>query len=207
MATTENWHSVLDLTSIPPAMAGWILVKVQMPTAGVRLALNVGGAEGDLPEADSDGNFSFSETYTVDPLAVGSDLEDRVVVLHGLSDGEEYVATLPIACSLIVPADSEAFAADDLDGQTKYRKGRSQTAPAMRCSGTTRLASVVYYMLVVNDVDDLTAAHIHMGGSGENGGVVAFLFSQDRMQIQLQPLASSALAESPPMISSVTSKA
>lgn len=39
----------------------------------------------------------------------------------------------------------------------------------------------LYYRLYVRDIEDVTAAHIHVGQPGEDGDVVAFLFSGDTM--------------------------
>lgn len=48
-----------------------------------------------------DGSFHYEETFTVDPIKIGP-LENRVIVLHGLTVDGEYEATLPIACGQIV---------------------------------------------------------------------------------------------------------
>ncbi|MEZ4521133.1 MAG: CHRD domain-containing protein [Thermomicrobiales bacterium] len=145
---------------------------------GVKLSLTIGGEENNWPTADADGNLTFSETYTVDPLAVGNDLEERVIVLHGINTGEEYVATMPIACSMIVPADATMYEADELDADNEVSDDlvlSDGTGNAMFWYDDTD--SIMYYMLIANDVDDVTAAHIHQGGMDENGDVVAFLFN------------------------------
>ncbi len=145
---------------------------------GVQLPLTIGGEADAYPTASGDGSFSFSETYTVDPIAY-EDVEERVIVLHGLSDGEEYIATLPIACSMIVPADSEAYVADDLDGANELPEASLSDGYGNAMFWYDDFDDILYYMLNVKDVDDVTAAHIHAGREDENGGVVAFLFSLD----------------------------
>ena len=154
---------------------GWVdLTEGVDAYGGVLLGLNVGE---DPPTADADGNLNFSETYTVDPLAIGDNLEERVVVLHGITAGEEYVATMPIACSQVVPGDAEAFVADELVGANQQPDAVLSDGSGKAMFWYDDTGDVVYYMLVVNDVDDVTAAHIHQGEDTGTGGVVAFLFS------------------------------
>ncbi|PTX42199.1 Cu/Zn superoxide dismutase [Christiangramia gaetbulicola] len=57
----------------------------------------------DFPMADADGNISYEKTFTLgmnDVLTEAqlADLDDRVIVLHGLNNDGEYVATIPVAC-------------------------------------------------------------------------------------------------------------
>ena len=57
----------------------------------------------DFPMADAEGNISYEKTFmlgengnpTIEDL---DDLEDRVIVLHGINNNDEYVATIPAAC-------------------------------------------------------------------------------------------------------------
>ncbi|QYA25632.1 CHRD domain-containing protein [Gramella sp. MT6] len=56
-----------------------------------------------FPMADENGNISYEETFTLgenDVLTEAelADLDDRVIVLHGLNNDGEYVATIPVAC-------------------------------------------------------------------------------------------------------------
>lgn len=53
-----------------------------------------------FPTADSDGNVSFEQTYTVDRKMLGP-LQKRAIVLHGLTVEGTYVPTLPVACGPI----------------------------------------------------------------------------------------------------------
>lgn len=48
-----------------------------------------------------DGTISFEMTYTVDSSI--TPLQNRVIVLHGMTVEGEYVATLPVACGQIKP--------------------------------------------------------------------------------------------------------
>jgi len=57
----------------------------------------------DFPMADENGNISYEKTFMLgendNPTAQElDDLEDRVIVLHGLNNNDEYVATIPVAC-------------------------------------------------------------------------------------------------------------
>lgn len=57
----------------------------------------------DFPMADANGNISYEKTFTLGedgaPTAAElADLDDRVIVLHGLNNEGEYVATIPAAC-------------------------------------------------------------------------------------------------------------
>ncbi len=54
-----------------------------------------------FPTAD-DGTIVFEQTYTVDVMNLDP-LENRVINLHGLTVGGEYVDTLPVACGTIEP--------------------------------------------------------------------------------------------------------
>lgn len=51
-----------------------------------------------------DGTISFEMTYTVDTSI--TPLQNRVIVLHGMTVDGEYVATLPVACGQIKPSQS-----------------------------------------------------------------------------------------------------
>ncbi|WP_026933754.1 CHRD domain-containing protein [Christiangramia echinicola] len=87
----------------PPASAdtdedGIITIPEGAPSYGeVLLPLQ------DFPTADADGNINYEKTFmlgengnpTVEDL---DDLEDRVIVLHGINNNDEYVATIPAAC-------------------------------------------------------------------------------------------------------------
>jgi hypothetical protein len=53
------------------------------------------------PTADSDGGVTQDQTYLVNLSYIG-DLLTRVVVVHGIQEGEEYNAGTPIACGAIM---------------------------------------------------------------------------------------------------------
>ena len=53
----------------------------------------------------ADGTVDYEQTFTVDAQQVGP-LQNRAIVLHGMTVNGEYVATLPIACGQIWPAQS-----------------------------------------------------------------------------------------------------
>ncbi len=50
------------------------------------------------PVAAGDGTLTVDETLTVDP---GIDLGTRAVVIHGLTVGGQYVASMPVACGQV----------------------------------------------------------------------------------------------------------
>lgn len=57
----------------------------------------------DFPMADENGNISYEKTFMLgeneNPTMVElGDLDNRVIVLHGLNNNDEYVATIPVAC-------------------------------------------------------------------------------------------------------------
>lgn len=57
----------------------------------------------DFPIADENGNISYEKTFMLGENGMPGveeleDLDDRVIVLHGLNNNDEYVATIPVAC-------------------------------------------------------------------------------------------------------------
>ena len=57
----------------------------------------------DFPMADANGNINYEKSFILgengNPTAEDlADLEDRVIVLHGINSNDEYVATIPAAC-------------------------------------------------------------------------------------------------------------
>lgn len=51
------------------------------------------------PTASADGAVTFEETYVeVDWAALGNTLDDKVIVLHGIEEGEDYNAGTAVAC-------------------------------------------------------------------------------------------------------------
>lgn len=57
----------------------------------------------NFPMADANGNVTFTQTFTLGengtPTAeTFGNLENRVIVLHGLENGGSYVPTIPVAC-------------------------------------------------------------------------------------------------------------
>jgi hypothetical protein len=58
----------------------------------------------EFPTAPT-GSVDFEATYTVDARDLGP-LQNRAIVLHGLTVNGEYVPSLPIACGQIWPANS-----------------------------------------------------------------------------------------------------
>lgn len=61
----------------------------------------------NFPVADANGIVTFTQTFTLgenDVLTVDSlgNLENRVIVLHGLNNNGAYVPTIPVACGQLV---------------------------------------------------------------------------------------------------------
>jgi len=57
----------------------------------------------NFPQADANGNLTFSQTFTLGENGVLTaetlgNLENRVIVLHGLDNNGSYVPTIPVAC-------------------------------------------------------------------------------------------------------------
>jgi hypothetical protein len=72
---------------------------------------------------------------------------------------------------------SAAFAADYVatfsTGAKKFRPGhQAREMPRSRLPD----GSQIEYRLIVANIDNVVASHIHLGAAGTNGGVVAFLF-------------------------------
>ncbi|MCH4823392.1 hypothetical protein ML462_09415 [Gramella lutea] len=106
MTHPQHIHGLSDANAnatCPPATAdededGIITIPEGAPFYGeVLLPLE------DFPMADAEGNISYEQTFmlgengmpTAEELA---DLENRVIVLHGIDNEGEYVATIPAAC-------------------------------------------------------------------------------------------------------------
>lgn len=90
-------------STCPPASAdmdgdGFVSIPEGAPFyGGVLLTLN------PLPTADADGNINFTMTYEYED-GVDSDLtplQNRAIVLHGMTVNGEYWAGLPVACGQI----------------------------------------------------------------------------------------------------------
>ncbi len=65
-------------------------------------------SDGELPIADENGDLDFERTFILgdEDLITESDLsplQNRVIVLHGLTVDEAYIPTLPVACGQIMP--------------------------------------------------------------------------------------------------------
>jgi len=104
-AHPQHIHGLMDdeEATCPPASAdtdedGIITIPEGAPFYGeVLLPLD------DFPMADENGNISYEKTFMLGENGTPTaeeldDLEDRVIVLHGLNNNDEYVATIPVAC-------------------------------------------------------------------------------------------------------------
>lgn len=52
-----------------------------------------------FPTADANGEVHYTQTFTIDPSLLP--LQNRAIVLHGLTVGGVYMPTLPVACGQI----------------------------------------------------------------------------------------------------------
>jgi hypothetical protein len=129
----------------------------------------------EYPTASAEGTVEFDMTYTVDPETIGN-LGDRVVVLHGLTVGEEYVGGQPVACSLIVPAEAHIYAAPELSGANELPDPNESEGSGSAWFWHDEAGDSIYFMLSVWNVEDITASHIHAGTATESGGVIVPLF-------------------------------
>lgn len=94
-----NGDGIVDLEEGAP-FYGPVLLELYVPVD-------------DFPVADANGTISFERTFTlgetefeeegeVISLSELSPLENRTIVLHGMTVGGEYIATLPVACGQIM---------------------------------------------------------------------------------------------------------
>ena len=92
-------------STCPPASAdtdgdGFVSIPEGAPFyGGVLLTLN------PIPTADADGNINFTMTYEYED-GIDADLtplQNRAIVLHGMTVNGEYWAGLPVACGQIQP--------------------------------------------------------------------------------------------------------
>ncbi len=96
-----------SISTCPPASAdtdgdGIVTIPEGAPFyGGVLLSLE------NFPTADANGNLTYTKTFmlgegdVLTPAELGT-LENRAIVLHGLNNDGEYVATIPVACGKIV---------------------------------------------------------------------------------------------------------
>lgn len=78
----QNGDGLVDLNEGAPFYGPVLLSLTPFPTA-------------------PDGTISYEQTFTVDDSI--TPLQNRVIVLHGMTVDGEYVATLPVACGQIKP--------------------------------------------------------------------------------------------------------
>lgn len=96
-------------STCPPASAagddGLLTIGEGLPFYGGPI-LSLVQENGDFPSADADGDFIYKRTFNLGQNGLPSattlgPLENRTVVLHGMTVGGEYVASLPVACAEI----------------------------------------------------------------------------------------------------------
>ena len=122
--------------------------------------------------ADEDGNISFEETYEFD--GDSETLMAHTMVMHGMTVGEAYDASLPVACGAVVP---EVGFYSEMSGEQELpepvESEGSGFATFQVAGGDASLA----FTLVVNDLENVTMAHIHLKAEGsETGPPVLLLY-------------------------------
>jgi hypothetical protein len=136
------------------------------------------------PSSDvaDDGTLSYNQTF--DLAAEGLDwnietLVSHTIILHGLTVDDEYMQGLPVACGAIIP--DVGFVSDLSDAELPDIESEGSGFATFHVPADhTQLA----FTLAVNDLDDVTMAHIHLKEEGsESGPPVLWLFQADDMDV------------------------
>lgn len=112
MLHPQHIHGLADSSAnatCPPESAagadGWLSLEDGLPFYGpVQISLT--NEAGEFPTADSEGMIEYHRTFTlgaegtISKDALGP-LENRAVVIHGMTVEGDYIATLPIGCAEI----------------------------------------------------------------------------------------------------------
>jgi hypothetical protein len=123
--------------------------------------------------AEADGTISFSETYAFD---VSSEiLVAHTIVIHGLTVGEAYDATLPVACGAIIP-DAGFYA--ELTGEAELPVPIETDGSGFATFHVPADDMALTFTLVVYGLDEVTMAHIHIEAEDGLGPVAVFLFDE-----------------------------
>lgn len=92
--TDNNKNSTCPTWSADTNGDGIISLAEGLPSYGpVLLSLT------DFPTADANGEIHYMQKFTIDGSVLP--LQNRAIVLHGLTLNGQYVATLPVACAQI----------------------------------------------------------------------------------------------------------
>ena len=122
--------------------------------------------EGDTDD-NGDGDMDDSDDETSTPTAV-------IFSAHLSPENETIAPVLDDASE----DDHDVSAEDELpEGVATFKLVTREEYDAETDSRVA--VQKLYYRLHVRNIDDVTAAHIHVGQPGEDGDVVAFLFSGD----------------------------
>jgi hypothetical protein len=92
--TENNRNSTCPTTALDTNGDGLIDLGESVPAYGP-VVLDFGL----LPATDAMGNVSYTKMFTVNASLMP--LQNRAIVLHGLTVGGNYIATLPIACGQV----------------------------------------------------------------------------------------------------------
>lgn len=100
-AADTNGDGLVDLVEGLPSYGG-VLLELYVPID-------------EFPVADANGVLTFERTFTLGETEFAEEgevitrsnltpLQNRTIVLHGMTVGGEYIATLPVACGQIKPS-------------------------------------------------------------------------------------------------------
>jgi hypothetical protein len=133
---------------------------------------------------DAGGDVSLDQTYTLDDTqlaALGDTLADNTIVLHGLTVGDTYDASVPVACGLVAANDASQTFVANLTGD--------QEAPPVDTDATGTLVirvdangTSLSWQLIGNNFDEnATEAILNAAAMGENGDPVFTLWFTEGM--------------------------
>lgn len=99
MADDKNGDGIVDLIEGLPSY-GPVLLELYLPV-------------GEFPVADADGRIRYERTFNLGEIEFEEEgqvisyadlkpLQNRAIVLHGMTVNGEYIATLPVACGMIM---------------------------------------------------------------------------------------------------------
>lgn len=99
-----NGDGIVDLVEGLPSYGG-VLLELYLPID-------------EFPVADADGMLHYTRTFTLGEVEFEEEgqvisyhdlkpLQNRTIVLHGMTVDGEYIATLPVACGQIMPGNSK----------------------------------------------------------------------------------------------------
>lgn len=105
--------------------------------------------------------------------------ETRRTLLKALAAGTAVTAGVGAATAQEDDGQSRVFGAGVLSGENQVSEAVDSTGVGAASFQLGTDGSELRYGLVVSAIEDVTQAHIHVGGADENGPVVAFLYGAE----------------------------